>query len=221
MDAGAVRANAERVRNRIAGAGGDPELIKLVAVTKGHPVETVRTAITAGLRDIGENFAQELAPKAAEIEDGARWHFIGQLQRNKVRQIAHVVTLWQSVDRLRLGEEIARRSPRAAVLVQVNLTDDPERGGTKPGLVAGLVEGLRDLNLDVQGLMTVAPMDEREARDGFRLVSDLADRLDLPERSMGMSDDLELAVREGSTMVRVGSALFGPRPRLASSDVEN
>jgi pyridoxal phosphate enzyme (YggS family) len=220
-DEATIRANAERVRNRIADAGGDPETVQLVAVTKGHTAATVRAAVAAGLHDIGENFAQELAAKAAEIEASVHWHFIGQLQRNKVRQIAHVVALWQSVDRLRLGEEIARRSPGAAVLVQVNLTDDPSRGGTKPGLVAGLVEGLRDLGLDVRGLMAVAPLDERQARDGFRVVHELADRLELAERSMGMTDDLEIAVREGSTMVRVGSALFGPRPRLASSDVEN
>ncbi len=126
--------------------------------------------------------------------------------------------LWQSVDRLRLGEEIARQQPGAAVLVQVNLTDDPDRGGTKPGLAAGLVEGLRDLGLDVRGLMAVAPPGDAATRPGpgFRVVRDLADRLSLAERSIGMSDDLEAAVQEGSTMVRVGSALFGPRPRLAS-----
>jgi hypothetical protein len=220
-DEASIRANAERVRNRIADAGGDPQSVKLVAVTKGHPAETVRAAVAAELADIGENYAKELASKATEIDGDIRWHFIGQLQRNKVRQIAHLVTLWQSVDRLRLGEEIARRSPGAAVLVQVNLTDDPARGGTKPGLVAGLVEGLRDLGLDVRGLMAVAAMHASAPGDGFRLVRELADRLDLPERSMGMTADLEVAVREGSTMVRVGSALFGPRPRLASSDVEN
>ncbi|HEY2813341.1 MAG TPA: YggS family pyridoxal phosphate-dependent enzyme [Acidimicrobiales bacterium] len=225
MDVATIRANAARVRDRIANAGGDPDLVRLVAVTKGHRTATIEAALAAGLVDIGENYAQELATKSSEIEASGgevRWHFIGQLQRNKVRQIAHAVHWWQSVDRLRLGEEIARRVPQASVLVQVNLTDDPERGGTKPSLAAGLVEGLRDLGLDVRGLMAVAPMGGASAaRDGFRTVRDLADRLDLRERSIGMSDDFELAVSESSTMVRIGSALFGPRPRLASSDVEN
>jgi hypothetical protein len=222
MDASTIRANAERVRDRISNAGGDPSAIGLVAVTKGHPAETVRAAVDAGLTDFGENYAQELVAKADIIDMDLRWHYIGRLQRNKVRSVAPLVDLWQSVDRLRLGEEIARRQPQASVLVQINLTDDPGRGGTKPGLAAGLVEGLRDLGLDVRGLMAVAPIgDEATARAGFRIVRELADRMALAERSIGMSEDLEAAVREGTTMVRVGSALFGPRPRLASDNVEN
>jgi hypothetical protein len=222
MDAATIRANAERVRDRISNAGGDPSAIGLVAVTKGHPAETVRAAVDAGLTDFGENYAQELVAKADIIDMDLRWHYIGRLQRNKVRSVAPLVDLWQSVDRLRLGEEIARRQPQASVLVQINLTDDPGRGGTKPGLAAGLVEGLRDLGLDVRGLMAVAPIgDEATARAGFRIVRELADRMALAERSIGMSEDLEAAVREGTTMVRVGSALFGPRPRLASDNVEN
>lgn len=216
-----VVANLERVRDRIATAAGDPDRVKVLAVTKGHGVDAVRAALDAGLVDIGENYAQELMTKAEKIEDETvRWHFIGQLQRNKVRQVAHLVHLWQSVDRLRLGEEIDKRSPGASVLVEVNLTDDPLRGGTRPGLVPGLVDGLRDLGLQVAGLMavgTTGPPDE--VRAGFRKVRALADELSLPERSMGMSADLELAVEEGSTMVRVGSALFGPR--FPSSAVEN
>jgi pyridoxal phosphate enzyme (YggS family) len=224
-----VVANVERVRERISSAGGDPDRVRIVAVTKGHGVDTLRAACAAGLVDIGENYAQELVAKAAELESRGepadampRWHFIGQVQRNKVRQVAHLVHLWQSVDRLRLGEEIAKRSPGASVLVEVNLTDDPARGGTRPGLVPGLVDGLRDLGLQVRGLMAVGltgPPDE--VRAGFRQVRALADELGLPERSMGMSDDLELAVQEGSTMVRVGSALLGPRPRFPSAGVEN
>ncbi|HEX2382274.1 MAG TPA: YggS family pyridoxal phosphate-dependent enzyme [Acidimicrobiales bacterium] len=222
MDASTIRANAERVRDRISNAGGDPSAIGLVAVTKGHPAETVRAAVDAGLTDFGENYAQELVAKADIIDMDLRWHYIGRLQRNKVRSVAPLVDLWQSVDRLRTGEEIARRQPQASVLVQINLTDDPGRGGTKPGLAAGLVEGLRDLGLDVRGLMAVAPIgDEATARAGFRIVRELADRMALAERSIGMSEDLEAAVREGTTMVRVGSALFGPRPRLASDNVEN
>jgi len=219
MDRATIGANADRVRDRIAHAGGDPASVRLVAVTKSHPAATVDAALDAGLVDLGENFAQELVAKASDVEAEIepRWHFIGQVQRNKVRQIAPLVHLWQSVDRLRLGEEIARRQPGASVLVQVNLTDDPARGGAKPALTAGLVEGLRDLGLDVRGLMAIAPVgDQQSARAAFRVVRNLADRLTLTERSIGMSEDLEAAVKEGSTMVRVGSALFGARPRLAS-----
>jgi uncharacterized pyridoxal phosphate-containing UPF0001 family protein len=198
--------NLERVRGRIAKAGGDPNRVRILAVTKGHGIDAVRAALAAGLTDIGA-----VAP---------RWHFIGQLQRNKVRQVAHLVHLWQSVDRLRLGEEIVKRSPGASVLVEVNLTDDPNRGGTRPGLVPGLVDGLRDLGLQVRGLMAVGSTGAPEdVRAGFRAVRALADEFELPERSMGMSGDLELAVAEGATMVRVGSALFGPR--FPSPAVEN
>ncbi|MEY2432022.1 MAG: dependent protein [Acidimicrobiaceae bacterium] len=212
-------ANLDRVRDRIAVAGGDPERVRILAVTKGHGVDAVRAALAAGLADIGEDRAQALVAKASELGDTGelgdefpRWHFIGQLQRNKVRQIAHLVQLWQSVDRFQLGEEISKRAPGANVLVEVNLTDDPARGGTQPGLVPGLVDGLRDLGLHVGGLMAVGPVaPPDQVRGGFRQVRELADRLGLPERSMGMSDDLELAVQEGSTMVRVGTALFGRR----------
>lgn len=210
-----VVAALDRVRNRISDAGGSLDGVQILAVTKAQPVECVHAALAAGLVDIGENYAQELVAKAEALETSEvrpRWHFIGQLQRNKVRSLAPLVHLWQSVDRLRLGEEISRRAPGASVLVEVNLTDDPARGGARPGLVAGLVDGLRDLGLTVEGLMAVGRQGAAdEVRSGFRQVRELADQLDLPTRSMGMSDDLELAVQEGSTMVRVGSGLFGPR----------
>jgi uncharacterized pyridoxal phosphate-containing UPF0001 family protein len=141
---------------------------------------------------------------------------VGQLQRNKVRLIAHRVSFWQSIDRLTVGAEVAKRSPGAAVLVQVNLSDDPARGGAKPELVPGVVDGVRDLGLDVRGLMAVGPPGGADAaRAGFRAGRAIADRLELPVRSLGMSADLEIAVQEGSTMLRIGTALFGSRPRVA------
>jgi PLP dependent protein len=209
-----VAARADAVRERIGRAGGDPDQVRLVAVTKAFGVEAVQSALDAGLADVGENYAQELLTKQAALpEPGPRWHFIGRLQSNKVRKLAPHVHLWQSVDRLALGAEIARRAPGAAVLLQVNLTGETTKGGCPPGDVAALVEGLRDLGLDVRGLMTVGPLAEPErARPAFRELRRLADELGLAERSMGMSADLEVAVEEGTTMVRVGSALFGPRP---------
>jgi pyridoxal phosphate enzyme (YggS family) len=218
-----VRAAADKVRERIAAAGGDVESITLLAVTKGHGPDVIEAALGAGLVDLGESKAQELLAKEDALAGtGARVHFIGQLQRNKVRGIAHLVHLWQSLDRLTLAAEIAQRAPGARVLVQVNLTEDPARGGARPSMVAGLVEGARDLGLDVAGLMAVAAQGGHDvARDGFEEVVRLADSLGLRERSLGMSGDLEEAVRAGATIVRVGTALFGARPRFDQGVVGN
>ena len=204
-----------RVQERIADAGGDPERVRLLAVTKGFGPEVAVAAAEAGLVDLGENYAQELVAKApvlARAGLSVRWHAIGRLQRNKVRMLAPVVEVWQSVDRVELGREIARRAPGARVLVQVNVSDEPQKGGCAPEATAGLVSELRDEGLQVEGLMTVGRTGGPEAaRAGFALLRSLADDLELPVRSMGMSGDLEAAVAEGSTMVRIGTGLFGPR----------
>ncbi|MGH9287048.1 MAG: YggS family pyridoxal phosphate-dependent enzyme [Acidimicrobiales bacterium] len=206
------------VRERIARAGGNPEAVRLVAVTKGFDAGVVQSALDAGLEDIGESYVQELVAKATELQGhgddlGPRWHFVGRLQRNKVRKAAPYVSLWHSVDRLALGAEIARFAPGAAVLAQVNASGERNKGGCEPSMAPALVDGLVDLGLDVRGLMTIAPAGPAEAaRPAFRAVCDLAQRLRLGELSMGMSDDFEVAVQEGATMVRVGRDLFGPRP---------
>jgi len=204
------------VRERIAAAGRDPDDVVVVAVTKGFGVNAVHAAAAAGVADVGENFAQEMARKweaSGGATDGRRWHFLGRVQRNKVRALAPVVDLWQSVDRVAVGEEIARRAPGAQVLVQVRISGGEERNGCEPDEVPGLVESLDGLGLRVRGLMAVGPAGPPElARPGFRKVAALADRLGLAERSMGMTDDLGVAVEEGSTMVRVGRGLFGARP---------
>lgn len=204
------------VRDRIASAGGDPERIRVVAVTKGFGPDAVEAAVAAGLGDVGESYAQEMVPKwdaLAENARAARVHFVGRLQTNKVRQVAQLVDLWQSVDRARLVREVAKRAPGAAVLVQVDISGEASKGGCAPGQVADLVARAAHAGLDVQGLMGMAaPGDPAGARRSFELLRRLADDLDLEQRSMGMTDDLEAAVREGSTMVRVGTALFGPRP---------
>ena len=143
---------------RIAAAGGDPERVRIVAVTKGHPAERVAEAVAAGAaRRRGElrpgAGGQGRAGRGADV----RWHFIGGLQRNKVRQVAGFVHLWQSVDRLSLAAEIARHAPGAAVLVQVNVSGSEHQGGCPPERVAAVVEGCRDLGLDVRGLMAIGP----------------------------------------------------------------
>jgi len=219
----ALAARLAVVRARIAEAAPHPEAVRLVAVTKGFGLDVVRAALAAGLVDVGESYVQELVAKAVELEreqaDGSdagglpRWHAIGRLQRNKVRKAAPFVTLWHSVDRLSLGAEIARCAPGAAVLVQVNTSDEESKGGCPPVMAAGLVEGLVDLGLDVRGLMTIAPVGPPEvARPAFHAARELRDRLGLSELSMGMSGDLEVALSEGATLVRVGTGLFGPRP---------
>ena len=200
--------------------------VKILCVSKGQDLAVKAAAFAAGFADLGENYAQELLAGAAVLGAGEavlgaaasgsasspRWHFIGGLQSNKVRSLAGIVSLWQSVDRLSLAREIAARAPGAQVLVQLDLAGISGRSGVAPSQAAELVRNCLDMGLDVRGLMGVGvPGPPEESRSGFRSLSALADELALPERSMGMSNDLEVAVSEGSTMVRVGSSLLGPR----------
>jgi pyridoxal phosphate enzyme (YggS family) len=213
-----VLRNVHEVRERIAKAGGRD--VRLVAVTKTFGVDAVRAAVAARCDAIGENYAQELVAKLSELEPLPEVHFIGQLQSNKVRLIAPLISVYETVDRESLAAEIARRAPGATVLIQVHtdLGSGRERGkgGCLPADVPALVGTATSLGLDVAGLMTVGPTEggPQAARPGFRQVRALVDRLGLRTCSMGMSDDLEVAVEEGSTQVRVGSALFGPRPPM-------
>ncbi len=209
-----VAARVAEVRGRIAGAGGDPAALSIVAVTKGFGPWAVRAAADNGLDLVGENYAQELLAKADAVGDlPVSWHYLGAVQRRKVPSLAPVVSCWQSVCRIEEGEAIAARAPGASVLVEVDVTAGGGRRGVRPGDVAGLVERLSALDLAVQGLMVVGPPGAPEgARQAFRGVARLRAQLGLSQLSAGMSDDLEVAVSEGSTMVRVGRALFGPRP---------
>lgn len=206
------------VQRRIEAVGGDPERVRVVGVTKGFDRSAVDLARDVGLADLGESYAQEMATKVGGRE-GVRWHWVGRLQRNKVRQVAPWVALWHSVDRPELGAEIARRAPGATVLAQVNTSGEEAKGGCPPERTAGLVSDLQGEGLVVAGLMTVAAPDTDAARAGFRTLRRLADGLGLPERSMGMSADLEVAVAEGATLVRIGTALFGARVRPATDRV--
>lgn len=209
-----VAGRLEAVHRRFAAVGADPATVTIVAVTKGFGAEAVAAARAAGLTEIGENYADELLAKARSPENATLgWHYLGAVQRNKVARLAPVVSCWQSVSRLEEGRAIARHRPGARVLVQVDVAGLAGRRGCPPGAVPGLVGALGDEPLAVVGLMAVGPPGPPElARPGFALVSRLADGLGLPVRSMGMSDDLEVALSEGSTMVRLGRALFGDRP---------
>jgi pyridoxal phosphate enzyme (YggS family) len=204
------------VRERIAGVDRPwTHRVDLVGVTKGFGPWAIEAAVAAGCDAIGESYAQELTAKRDTVERlHPEVHFVGRLQRNKIRQLVGLVDVWCSLDRTSVLDELAKRAPGARVLVQVDTTGDPGKGGCPFDDAASLAERARIAGLDVLGLMTVGPTGQRAeaARTGFRAVRALVDELALPVCSMGMSDDLEVAVQEGSTEVRLGTALFGQRP---------
>ena len=216
IDTEDVRTRLRGLRDRIDGVERPwTHRVAVVGVTKGFGADAVVAAVAAGCDAIGENYAQELLDKRAAIERlGPEVHFIGRLQRNKVRQLADVVDVWCSLDRASAIDEVAKRAPGGRVLIQVDTTGDPGKGGCDVGETAALVDRATERGLIVRGLMTVGPTggDSEAARPGFRRVRALVDELGLDECSMGMSGDLVVAVEEGSTEVRVGTALFGPRP---------
>ncbi len=220
--------NLAVVRDRIAraarAAGRDPAELHLLAVTKTWPAAVVRDAYALGLRDFGENYAQELAEKADALADlaGLRWHFIGHLQRNKARVVAPRVAAVHTVDGPPLAAELARRAAAAGrvleVFAQVNVGGEAQKSGCAPAEAAALCDAIeREPALRLRGLMTVPPHtdDPAGARGPFTALAALRDALGgparLPELSMGMTHDLEVAIACGATIVRVGSALFGSR----------
>ncbi len=219
-----MQENLLRVRDRIANAcaqsGRDPSEVELLAVSKAHPVERIREAYDAGLRVFGENYAQELADKAEQLADleGCRWRFIGHLQRNKIKLVERAQASVDGLDSMRLAEALSSRAVmhdrEVEVLIQVNIGDEPQKSGCKPDALAPLVDGVRGLPmLSLRGLMAVAPRvdDPEDTRPYFAALRSLAEAHGLETLSMGMTHDLEAAVCEGSTMVRVGTGVFGPR----------
>ncbi len=187
--------------------------VTLVGVSKTVPLDRITAALDGGLTDLGENRAQELlskAPTLGERESPPTWHFVGRLQRNKVASLAPWIALWHSIDSEKLGAAVARRVPGARVLVEVNLGQEPDKGGCNPTEVGRLTDALGRSGLDVAGLMTVAPR-SGEAKRWFAQLRELALPLGLTELSMGMSGDFEDAIQEGATIVRVGTAIFGSR----------
>jgi PLP dependent protein len=210
------------VRERVAAAareaGRDPAAVRLVAATKTVPAERVAEAVALGVTEVGENRAQELLAKADALDAHAAatasevcWHFLGRVQRNKVRGLAPRVTWWQSVDREPLGLAIARHAPGARVLVEVNVAREPQKGGCAPGDAPRLIDALRASGLRVEGLMTIPPAGD-DPRPWFAALRELAGDVGVHELSMGMTDDFEAAIAEGATMVRIGRAIFGARP---------
>ena len=220
--------NLENIRQRIRAAceraGRDPGSVMLLAVTKTHPPETVRAAADAGQVHFGENKVQEAKAKIPLCPGRLRWHFIGHLQSNKCRDAVELFEMIQSVDSLPLARELNKRAEAAAktmpVLLEINVAGEASKFGYAPDK---LLAELKDLNalprLEIQGLMTVPPWtaELEKARPHFRRLRELKEQAEaalgasLPHLSMGMSDDFEIAIEEGATIIRLGTALFGPR----------
>ncbi|HET6362209.1 MAG TPA: YggS family pyridoxal phosphate-dependent enzyme [Gemmatimonadota bacterium] len=227
-----LRRVEDRIADVCAGCGRDPSEIRIVAITKGHPASTLIAALEAGLRQIGENRVGEAVEKfsaaAAPLErHGAERHMVGHLQRNKARLAVHAFDWIQSVDSLRLAEELSRRvagrPERMPVLIEVNAGAEEQKHGFAPEQAIEEAGRIAELpGLAVRGLMTMAPFtsDERVVRATFRRARTLFERLAVagggegPDTlSMGMSGDFDVAIEEGSTMLRLGTVLFGPREK--------
>lgn len=217
--AGNVTAVRQRIERAAERARRNPADITLIAAAKSKSATLIDEAIAAGVADIGENYVQEAAAKRPEVSRPARWHMIGHLQRNKAARALSLFDLIHTVDSVALGETLSRHAAETrhvvGVLVEVNLGGERSKSGIAPGAVGGLVERLRSLPyVAVEGLMVIPPpADPEAARPFFRRARDLCDELGLAELSMGMSEDFEIAIEEGATMVRIGRAIFGERKR--------
>jgi pyridoxal phosphate enzyme (YggS family) len=221
-----LRTVLEKIHYAALTAGRNPESVRLVAVSKTKPAAEVNEALLCGQRLFGENYAQELALKAREVSEAVEWHFIGHLQSNKVRQIAGLVTMIHSVDRLSLAEEIDRQWGKLGkvcdVLIEVNIAREETKSGTTAMALLDLVSQVSLLpHLRIMGLMTMPPFfdDPEGARPYFRelrrhaaeVAAENIPNVNMTELSMGMSGDFEAAIAEGATLVRVGTAIFGER----------
>lgn len=224
----------QRIRAACERAGRDPGSVTLLAVSKSHPPETIRAAADCGQILFGENKVQEAKTKIPLCPGRLRWHFIGHLQSNKCRDAVELFEMIQSVDSLSLAREINKRAEAAArtlpVLLEVNVAGEASKFGYAP---EKLVAELKELNalprLEIQGLMTVPPWaaEPEKARPHFRRLRELKAEGEqirgapLPHLSMGMSDDFEIAIEEGASIVRIGTALFGPRVKTGPRPAED
>lgn len=225
-----LSANLNAIRQRIESAcsrtGRDPASVTLMAVTKGQPPERVREAADLGVTLFGENKVQEARLKIGQCPPRLRWHMIGHLQSNKARDAVYFFEMIQSVDSLGLAEEINRFADRSAksvpILLEVNVAGEATKYGFKPAQLLAELETINALRkIEIHGLMTIAPWtpEPEKVRPVFRKLRELKVECEqilgapLPHLSMGMSGDFEVAIEEGSTLVRLGTSLFGPRPR--------
>lgn len=217
-----LEAVRERMRAAARRAGRDAESVRLVLASKTQPPEAIRAAYTAGAREFGENYVQEALAKREPLNDlrDIRWHLIGHLQRNKAKLAAASFAMIQTLDSEALAQALAhaREGPPLPVLIEINLGGEASKSGIAPAAAAPLISAVRDL-VEVRGLMTIPPPDQgaAAARRSFARLRDLRDhlartcKLALSDLSMGMSDDFEVAIEEGATIVRVGRAVFGER----------
>ncbi len=208
-----VAKRLEVVQGRVEAAGRRRDDVRIVAVTKGFGIDAVKASVSAGLIDIGENYGDELVAKAALAPAECRWHYLGALQRRKLKHLAPVVSVWHSLDRPSALDGVAKVAPGSEVFLQVNVGRIRGRPGCDPADLDELYSQSRRAQVRPVGLMAVAPPGSlHEARRCFRWLADRAHSLGLNELSMGMSDDFEVAVEEGATVLRLGRALFGERP---------
>jgi len=217
-----IATNLARVRERLARAaeraGRRADDVLLIGVSKTVELERIRAAVAAGVTALGENRVQEAKAKVAELGRPAAWHLIGHLQTNKVKDALDLFDVVHSLDRLELARELERRAAARGraieALLQVNVAAEASKGGVSPDGVGEALDVIGKLaHVRVRGLMTIPPevAQPEDARPWFRRLRELAERHGLPELSMGMSGDFEVAIEEGATMVRVGTAIFGPR----------
>ncbi len=222
MDPADIKANLETVQRRISAAclraGRNTEEITLIAVCKTVDAAAVETAFMAGVRHFGENRVQEAQPKIkslVHLDPQPTWHLIGHLQSNKVKTALELFDAIHSLDSIDLAQHINRRAlHKIPVLLEVNVAGEASKFGFRESELNAAMSAIASLpNLDIQGLMTVAPLvqDADKVRPLFRRLRSLRDSLGLPELSMGMTDDFEVAIEEGSTMIRIGRAIFGER----------
>jgi len=218
-----VRDVAERISRAAARAGRRVEDIKLVAITKTVDLDMIREAIEAGVRVFGENYLQEAREKIAIIGHGVEWHMTGHLQRNKARDAVNLFDMVQTIDSLELAQELDKRARSAGKvisgLIEVNIGEEDSKSGIRSGKLLPFLNSIKDLNkLSIRGLMTLPPYfdDPKKVRPYFKMLRELRDKANndgfpITELSMGMSHDFEIAVEEGATMVRIGTAIFGER----------
>ncbi len=233
-----LAANLEMIRQRIRAAceraGRNPDSVALLAVSKTHPSETIKAAADCGQIFFGENKVQEAKAKIPLCPGKLRWHFIGHLQSNKCRDAVELFEMIQSVDSLSLAQEINRRADQAArrmpVLIEVNVAGEASKFGYQPERLLAELQAFNALpRLEIHGLMTVPPWspEAEDSRPHFGRLRELKERAEqvlgapLPHLSMGMSGDFEIAIEEGATIVRVGTALFGPRTKAKPRAEEN
>jgi pyridoxal phosphate enzyme (YggS family) len=217
-----IEANIKEVQKRIAQAcqqsRRSPDEITLVAITKWAEIPAIRTVFDSGIRDFGENRVQEAEEKIAQLADlksAVTWHMVGHLQSNKAKVATELFDIIHSVDSIKLAEILNRRAEKPLpVLLEVNISDEASKSGFSVGETEAAVKAIKELpNLKVLGLMTVAPFvaDPEEVRPVFRKLRELRDSYGLEHLSMGMTDDFEVAVEEGATILRIGRAIFGER----------